>query len=66
MCPRMYAGFDISVKVVENEKEWKVWCDSETPEEEKMPCGYGDILGIEVVHAHIFKTFYHPVYVKST
>ena len=44
-------GFDLGstqrscLQVVENEKDWKVWCDSETPEEEKLPCGYGDTLG---------------------
>ena len=33
------------VKVIDHEKEWKVWCDSETPEEERLPCDYGDNCG---------------------
>ncbi len=33
------------LQVVDHEKEWKNWCDSETPEEERLPCGYGDSCG---------------------
>ena len=32
-------------QVIDHEKEWKSWCDSETPEEEKLPCSYGENSG---------------------
>ena len=33
-------------RVTENEKEWKYWCDTEAPEEEDIPCGYGSALDV--------------------
>ena len=33
-------------KVTENEKEWKFWCDTESPEEEEIPCGYQNQLDV--------------------
>ena len=27
-------------KVMSSEKEWKVWSNSDSPEEEELPCGY--------------------------
>ena len=28
------------------EKEWKYWCDTESPEEEDIPCGYQHTLDV--------------------
>ena len=33
-------------KVIDSEKEWKSWCDTEAPEEELIPCGYEDSLDV--------------------
>ena len=33
-------------KVVATEKEWKYWCDTESPEEEDIPCGYQSSLDV--------------------
>ena len=33
-------------KVVSTEKEWKYWCDTESPEEEDIPCGYHNSLDV--------------------
>ena len=33
-------------KVVSNDKAWKVWCDTEYPEEEEVPCNLGKGLTI--------------------
>ena len=33
-------------KVVASEKEWKNWCDTESPEEEELPCGYETSLDV--------------------
>ena len=33
-------------KVVATEKEWKYWCDTESPEEEDIPCGYHNSLDV--------------------
>merc|ERR1719422_427677 len=33
-------------KVTDNEKEWKYWCDTESPEEEEIPCGYHSQLDV--------------------
>ena len=34
----------IILKVIDSEKDWKTWCDTEAPEEEVIPCGYEDSL----------------------
>ena len=34
----------IILKVIDAEKDWKNWCDTEAPEEEVIPCGYEDSL----------------------
>ena len=33
-------------KVIDSEKDWKTWCDTEAPEEEDIPCGYEDSLDV--------------------
>jgi hypothetical protein len=33
-------------QVVATEKEWKYWCDTESPEEEDIPCGYHQNLDV--------------------
>ena len=33
-------------KVIDSEKDWKSWCDTEAPEEEEIPCGYEDSLDV--------------------
>ena len=33
-------------QVVSTEKEWKYWCDTESPEEEDIPCGYHQELDV--------------------
>ena len=33
-------------KVIESEKDWKSWCDTEAPEEEEIPCGYEENLNV--------------------
>ena len=33
-------------RVVATEKEWKYWCDTESPEEEDIPCGYQNSLDV--------------------
>jgi hypothetical protein len=33
-----------ALQVIDSEKDWKTWCDTERPEEEKLPCGYGENL----------------------
>ena len=33
-------------KVIDSEKDWKTWCDTEAPEEEEIPCGYEDSLDV--------------------
>jgi dynein heavy chain len=33
-----------AMQVIDSEKDWKTWCDTERPEEEKLPCGYGENL----------------------
>jgi dynein heavy chain len=38
-------GFNI-LQVVATEKEWKYWCDTESPEEEDIPCGYHQTLDV--------------------
>ena len=35
-----------ALKVVSTEKEWKYWCDTESPEEEDIPCGYQQSLDV--------------------
>jgi dynein heavy chain len=30
--------------VIDSEKDWKSWCDTERPEEERLPCGFGETL----------------------
>ncbi len=34
------------MQVVATEKEWKYWCDTESPEEEDIPCGYHQTLDV--------------------
>ena len=34
------------MKVIDSEKDWKTWCDTEAPEEEDIPCGYEDSLDV--------------------
>ena len=41
-----YFFIQLLEKVTENEKEWKYWCDTESPEEEDIPCGYQSSLDV--------------------
>ena len=32
--------------MIDSEKDWKTWCDTEAPEEEEIPCGYEESLDV--------------------
>ena len=46
-----------NLKVIDCEKDWKSWCDTEKPEEEKLPCGYSDVLGMRQPYQFIYGLF---------
>ena len=43
---KRFMMLNIIIKVIDSEKDWKTWCDTEAPEEEDIPCGYEDSLDV--------------------
>lgn len=37
---------DVLKKIEQNERDWKIWYESEKPENEEMPCGYQQALDV--------------------